>query len=147
MLYTWVMATLSTQTLEPRQKSGSLRGSIATAIITILLLAFPLLATAAIVPKFEEIFRDFGVALPVVTRMFIQVSRVLSTPLGWAGVLLAIGVVIVPCAMIARRTRAAAGAMLLIAMIISLVYFAALVISLFRPLTAMINSLQSGGKP
>jgi type IV pilus assembly protein PilC len=45
---------------------------IAVVIIALLIVAFIMVF---IIPKFEEIFKDFGVALPVLTRVLINVSR------------------------------------------------------------------------
>lgn len=60
---------------------------IATAILTFIMVF--------IIPKFEEIFRDFGVALPALTRWLINVSRwvagtnVGQTVPGWVFIVLA----------------------------------------------------------
>ena len=45
---------------------------IAVVVIAVLIVAFIMVF---IIPKFEEIFRDFGVALPALTRVLINISR------------------------------------------------------------------------
>jgi type IV pilus assembly protein PilC len=45
---------------------------IAVVVIAVLIVAFIMVF---IIPKFEEIFKDFGVALPALTRVLINVSR------------------------------------------------------------------------
>ncbi len=139
------MAQLTTQMPLPPASVKPTCGSVAVAIVSALLLAFPLLATAMIVPKFDEIFRDFGVALPLLARFFINVSRLLTSPVGWILVVIAIGALIVPGTIFARRSRAAAGMLLLLAMVFAGAYFVVLVASLFGPLVSMIESLQRGG--
>ncbi len=142
-LYTQSMATISTQMVPPPVSAPrSSRGSIALAVSTILLLSLPLVITAAVVPKFESIFKDFGVALPVTARMFIQLGHALATPLGWAAVLLVIALAVVPGTMLARRTRFGALALLVLALILAISYIALLVVSMNGPLVQMIESLQ-----
>lgn len=137
------MTSIPTRAIDIRPPAISIRGSVATAMVTMLLLGFPLVVTAAIAPKFDEIFRDFGVPLPALTRLFIQIGRALSTPLGWVATIAIISAIIVPACIVARRSRAAAGALLLVAMIVAGVYFMLLVMSMFGPLNAMIQSLQA----
>jgi type IV pilus assembly protein PilC len=62
------------------EKSQSLRRKIRAALIypvavVIISIAILTFIMVFIIPKFEEIFRDFGVALPVLTRVLINVSR------------------------------------------------------------------------
>ncbi len=45
---------------------------IAVVVIAVLIVAFIMVF---IIPKFEEIFKDFGVALPALTRVLINISR------------------------------------------------------------------------
>ena len=72
-----------------------------------ILLAFMCLTVAgimvAVIPKFKEIFADFGVELPAMTRLLMSISEwfVSGTPPGW--ILVLIPVVIVACFWLRRR--------------------------------------------
>ena len=62
------------------EKAQSLRRKIRAALIypvAVVIIAVAILTfiMVFIIPKFEEIFKDFGVALPVLTRFLITVSR------------------------------------------------------------------------
>lgn len=141
------MSTLSNRALRPAEPARSVTGSTVMTAATILLLAMPLVLTAAVVPKLEEVFKDFGVQLPVLTRMFIQVGRVVSTPLGWAGVMLAIVLVIAPASVLARQKRNAAWLLLMAAILIAAVYAVLLVVGMLIPVMQLNSSLQSGSAP
>lgn len=82
------------------EKAQSLKRKIKAALIypcavVIIAVAIVSFIMVVIIPKFEEIFRDFGVALPGLTRMLINISRWMagnnvgqSVP-GWVFVLVA----------------------------------------------------------
>ncbi len=55
-----------------RKINAALIYPVAVVIIAVAILTFIMVF---IIPKFEEIFRDFGVALPVLTRILINMSR------------------------------------------------------------------------
>ncbi len=55
-----------------RKVNAALIYPVAVVIIAVLILMFIMYF---IIPKFEEIFRDFGVALPALTRILINISR------------------------------------------------------------------------
>jgi type II secretory pathway component PulF len=116
-----------------------------TAVCIFGLLTFPLVVIAIIVPKFEEIFKDFGVALPVVTRVIINVGHAMRSPLG----VVIIGLWLVGSAalagLISLRSAGAAGILLLVGMLLAGISFIVLILSMFAPLVQMIESLQQGG--
>ncbi len=143
--YAQGMATISTQSpLQPTP--ARVAGTTTMAVVTAFLLAFPLIVTAAITPKFEQIFRDFGVALPLAARLFINIGRFLSSPLGWVVVVAAIGLLIVPASILAARRWSIALILFLGALVWFLGYILLLIASMFGPLMTMIESLQAGGK-
>jgi len=109
------------------------------------LLCLPLLVTALVVPKFEEIFKDFGVALPWLTRVEIQVGRLASSPAGWVLMLGVMACVLAPAAWAASRRRAWAAMLLALAVLVGVGYVLLLVLGMFLPLTTLIESLQQGG--
>lgn len=101
--------------------------------------------TAVMTRRYEEIFRDFGVALPLITRLLIVVGRGLTSPIGMvvaaAGVLLLCGIA---SAIASRRTLALTIVIVLtlaLFVMYMVVYFAAMQI----PLGSMIESLRQGG--
>ena len=127
----------------PSARSGGRAATIA--IVTILLLAFPLVITGALVPHFEELFKDFGVALPASTRWIIRLGHAASSVAGWAVIVVALAGIIVPLSFAASRRPALASALLLLSILLTLGYIVVLVISMFLPLVTMIESLQQGG--
>ena len=54
-------------------------------VLSVLLMIF-----VVVVPRFETIFADFGVKLPGVTRLVLDVGRFLQTPIGWIVGLMAV---------------------------------------------------------
>lgn len=99
-----------------------------------------------IAPRFEEIFRDFGVALPWITRVVLGVSWwCRASP--FAGV---VGVLVVGASiatgLVAGRSRSAAPA---IAVLLAALFAGAAIVALFAlafaiPHSQMVNSLQGG---
>lgn len=105
-----------------------------------------------IVPKFEEIFRDFGTPLPVATQWCIGVSRVLTgkgpdgtlTMLLIHGVLLSI--IIVGYAAVRSQTgraRLAGVYLLLISAVMFFLSWLPVVPAMYVPLTDTINAMQN----
>lgn len=141
---------MSTLTLPPPlPASASARSPKQTAWVaslTFLLFAFPLLITGAVVPKFEEIFKDFGVALSTPTRAMIDIGHAASSFIGWFAIVSLLLAVILPISLWASRSPERATAVLLLALFTMFGYLVLLVIAMFSPLVTMIESLQAGGK-
>jgi type II secretory pathway component PulF len=147
IVYNGAMSTLALPPTAPvpqvaRRSPGR---AVFTAVCIFGLLTFPLVVIAIIVPKFEEIFKDFGVALPVVTRVIINVGHAMRSPLG----VVIIGLWLVGSAalagLISLRSAGAAGILLLVGMLLAGISFIVLILSMFAPLVQMIESLQQGG--
>src|SRR5687768_4258232 len=62
----------------PRRLFSVLRFTISIIVMLILAGIFML-----VVPRLESVYMDFGVKLPAVTMIVLDVSRFLRTPLGW----------------------------------------------------------------
>lgn len=86
------------------------RKVIGAMIYPIVVITFAVLIVAgimvAVVPKFEEIFKDFGTSLPSVTRLLIDISKwfVSGVPPGWV-VLLFSPVVVVLFAKLLKQSK------------------------------------------
>lgn len=105
----------------------------------------PLAIAALAVPKFMEIFRDFGVALPLLSRAVIDIGTALATPLGVV-VILMIGLGAAGAVCLAWRVHRVVGIGALLACLAWLcISLGLLAIGLFLPLIAMTESLQQGG--
>lgn len=141
------MVTLSTQATSNLPAPRSARASVAITILTILLLSLPLLLTAAVAPKFEEIFKDFGVALPTLALWEIRLGRALSSAAGWVCVIGIIACFVVPASIWAGNRKSRAAALLSLAALLALVFVGLLVVSFYLPLSSMIESLQQNPKP
>ena len=115
-------------------------GPIAAAAV-----CMPLVILAVVAPKFMEIFRDFGVALPSLSGGLIRGGVALGTPLG-VGFVLLLGVVVVLVVGMAWRVNRVIGAVLLL--LCGAWFLLSLgigIVGFFLPLLAMIESLQRGG--
>lgn len=105
-----------------------------------------------IVPKQEEILRDFGVALPLASRWFINQSRDFcatnpgqSVSVQWVLVplwLLCIAAVTVVCAR--RATMRAGMVFLILGVLWALLSLGLLVVAMQWPMHGMVKSLEGG---
>lgn len=105
-----------------------------------------------VVPKQEEIFKDFGVALPLLTRWFINQSRDFcatnpgqSVSVQWVLLplwLLCIAAVTVACAR--RATMRAGMVFLVLGVLWAFLSLGLLVLAMQLPMHAMARSLQGG---
>jgi hypothetical protein len=111
-----------------------------------------LLLCVLVIPKFLEIFRDFGVALPGLTAMLLSFGRWLAgeTP-GQVvpGALMMVPVIVmmwglVPLSVI-RSTRMAATVIAVVLLLLAGVFLLVGAAALAVPLVAMIESMQGGG--
>lgn len=109
-------------------------------------------AMTTTVPKFEEIFRDFGVALPTLTRWFIAMSREFraanpgqSFSMVWAVLMLWTLAVLGVTWFCAMRRSIWPG---LLFLVLGLIWWGVLgvllVLALDLPMQSMIQSLQGG---
>jgi hypothetical protein len=136
------LQTPCTKTTRVRASGWLIIGPVCAALVVL-----PLAVVAAFAPKFVEIFRDFGVALPLATRGILRLGDAMATPLGIAGLFVLTGAVWMVAAM-AWRIRAAAGlAILVLCTAWALVSIPLIVISVLLPLTAMTESLQQQKGP
>lgn len=131
---------------EPVSAGSRLRIGLASAIAGFAAIV-PLAIAALAVPKFTEIFRDYGVALPLLSRAVIDLGAALATPLGVV-VILMVGLGAAGAVALGWRVQRALGICALLACLGWLcISLGLLAIGLFLPLTAMIDSLQQGGAP
>ena len=105
----------------------------------------PLAILALVAPKFAEIFRDFGVALPGISVLQIRVGVALASPVGIC-VLLLLALLIVLVVGFASHVNRAIGLVLLgLCGVWFLASIGIVVVGLMLPLVAMIESLQQSG--
>ena len=124
--------------LPPERRSPVAVGTI----VVCLLIALVLTVTPIfLVPRFEDIFRDFGMKLPLVTVSFLQFSRAANRgllPLIW--LLAAVPVAVsIPLDRLGRRILRAFLYLVLVAI---LVWIA---LALFMPYVTLVNTV-SGAK-
>ena len=108
-------------------------------IVVCLLIALVLTVTPIfLVPRFEDIFRDFGMKLPLVTVSFLQFSRAANRGLlPLIGLLAAVPVAVsIPLNRLGRRT------FLYLVLVAILVWIA---LALFMPYVTLVNTV-SGAK-
>lgn len=139
----------NSQAVERPPRTASVRVSgVASGLmagIGALFAASPFVMLLAIVPKFQEIFRDFGVELPALTRFILSVSDWLRTsPAGIAAAIVAL-VVICAAGIACARSVKWSGALLIAGVFILLGFAVIHVVALFTPMVKMNESLQQGG--
>ena len=110
----------------------------------------PLAVMLAIIPRFEAIFRDFGIALPATAVWVIDSSRWLrGAQVGQAvpGVVLVapLLVVIIGAAALMAVRRRRSWLLMVALILIPLASIPVIVGAMYAPLAAMIQSLQSSG--
>lgn len=113
---------------------------------TTIWLAFAALAAtwSVFVPKFEEIFVDFGVSLPLISRLVIQAGRFCASGIGMASLLILLFFVLAPIAWASSKTWRATAALAILAGICWSITLLLMLVGMFVPLTMMIKSLQGG---
>lgn len=115
------------------------------ALIGVGLLGIPTLLIALLAPKYAEVFRDFGVRLPLLTKWFLDFGQALATPMGAlaaaAALLVALGAVYA----IARASRPVGVVVLILCALWALAAFVLFLLAMFIPTAAMTESLQGGG--
>lgn len=139
--------TLSPDVRSAPAASGSLFGVAFASLVAAVAAVAPLVILALVVPKFTEIFRDFGVALPLLSRAVIDIGTALATPLGVV-VILMIGLGAAGAVCLACRVHRVVGIGALLACLAWFcISLGLLAIGLFLPLLATIESLQQSGTP
>ncbi len=120
-------------------------GSLLIAPLATFAFLLPLVALIVFGPRFKEIFVDFGVALPAVTRSLLQLSDFLLSPAG-IGSLALMAIVVFVVVAVATGIRRRLGLILLLLCFSWTVVTVGLMLACFwTPLVAMIESLQQGG--
>src|SRR5688572_13908324 len=67
--------------------------SIASFVMTSAVMLIVLAIFIFVIPRLETVYADFGTKLPLITRLVLDVSRFVRTPLGWlCGGIVAFGV-------------------------------------------------------
>jgi len=128
-----------------RQRVFSLRAFLAAAIIQAVLFAL----LGLIVPRFEPIFQSFGVRLPALTQLLLELSRWFRD-VGWIIILplpfvIGFGVGLLtqaPAADAPRRNWRLASIVILIVGVIVIVT----VVALFLPMITLIQAVSGQGK-
>lgn len=127
--------------------TGSQVGVGVASLVAAAAAVIPLAVMALAGPKFMDLFKDFGVALPASTLWMINLGSSLASPLGVVFMLL-LGAGVAGLVCMAWRTRWVLGLAILLACIIWFcVSLGIIVVSLYFPLVAMIESLQQSGTP
>ena len=103
--------------------------------------------TAVLTPRYAEIFRDFGVTLPVFTRGFLTLGRALTTPMGILLAGLAVLLLSLVAGAIAGGGKRAALLLHMLAVALFIIYLGAFLASMQLPLAAMTGSLQQQSTP
>lgn len=95
--------------------------------------------------KFSEMFRDFGVQLPLTSRAVVWLSDWLRTGPGLAAVGI-LGIVVFGIVAVAARRRSAAVVVLLSGLLLGGLGTILVVFALLFPAVAAMESLQGGGR-
>jgi type II secretory pathway component PulF len=110
---------------------------LAMAVMLILLLVF-----LTVIPRFERTYADFGIKLPLITQLVLDISRFLQTPLGWvvAAVIACIVGVVVAVLPIPRRWLR-----LLVIFFMALVVIT-LALAVLLPMINLMDNISAGKK-
>lgn len=111
-------------------------------IVVFFFVACALGVTAVLTPRYTEIFRDFGVALPVITRGFLALGRALTTPMGTLVAGLAVLMLSLAAGAIAGVGKRAALLLHMLAVALFIIYLGAFLASMQLPLATITQSLQ-----
>jgi type II secretory pathway component PulF len=109
--------------------------SLVFGILAVLEWAVVGLALVIVGAKFREIFADFGVELPALTRSLIRLAN------NWLVVVVLVLAAIIGTAFAALKGRAA---LTIASFLLALLTMLAFVIAMYIPLVAMINGLNNG---
>ncbi len=120
------------------------KGSLCMGPVCAAMVVAPLATVAVVAPKFGEIFRDFGVALPLLTQYFLRTGEALASPAGIIGLLLLTLVVWAAVTFVWRLHRGAGFSVLGLCVLWLIAIVPLLIVSFLLPLVAMIESLQRG---
>lgn len=133
------MSTLASAPPPQTRTARATAGVLAFAGGVMMLLPLPVILLS--VGKFREVFADFGVALPMLTRGFIELGRFATSGFGIA-ILFAFSVAVILMSLASARFRAAAIAWFILALAYMGVVLIAYACSMFIPLAAMIDGLK-----
>lgn len=120
------------------------KGSLCMGPVCAAMVIAPLVAVAVFTPKFGEIFRDFGVALPLLTQYFLRIGEVLASPAGIIGLLLLALATWAAVTLVWRLHRGTGFVVLGLCVLWLITSFPLLIVSFLLPLVAMTESLQRG---
>jgi hypothetical protein len=129
-------------TRELGQRRANAIFSLVRFILAIAVMLFVLLIFLTVIPRFERTFADFGIKLPLITQIVLDISRFLQTPLGWvaAAVIACIVGVTVAVLPIPRRWLRLLVILLLAMVVISLA------LAVFLPMIQLIDNISAGKK-
>lgn len=134
----------------PVERGSARTGAVAMACV-VGFWSLPLFALLFVIPKFEEIFKDFGVQLPDTALWLIGASRwVRGDQVGQVipGLVFVAPVFLVFLgAAVVLVLRERSGLVLLGLVLLPILFLAMTIYAMFVPLVAMIESLQGGGAP
>ena len=116
--------------------------SLARFVVAVGVVAILAIILLLVIPRFEVIYKDFGVKLPMVTVIILDTSRFLRTPIGWAFGILIAGVVGVVFAVLPIKGR---WLRLLVVTVLALLVIAR-ALALFMPMISLIDSISGSGK-
>jgi len=123
---------------EGRGASGM---AVAAGALNAMVWSLVLLALLFVVPRFREIFADFGVNLPVPASAAIRLSELMwDVPL-WPAAVVVIGIM-AAVGVAGRKRGGVVAGVLTVLLVIGVIATLALVAGLFVPLTRMIGSLE-----
>jgi type II secretory pathway component PulF len=112
------------------------RFAAAIVVILVLLAIFFL-----IMPRLENVYKDFGVKLPWITMLVLNVSRFLKTPLGWLVAAFIAGIIAVVVAVLPIPRR---WLRLLVTFVLALTVIA-LALAVLLPFLNLMESISGGG--
>lgn len=119
-------------------------GSALIAFTGVGLLGTPIVLMALLAPKYAEVFRDFGVTLPLLTKWFLDFGHALATPLGALAAAAGLLVALVAVYAIARQSRMVGIVVLTLCALWAIAAFVLFMLAMYVPLNELTNSLQRG---
>jgi type II secretory pathway component PulF len=145
-------------TAQPESTGGGpARAAVGSAIRVLFLISTAVMAVvhgaalALIIPHLAGIYRDYGVALPSLTRALIAFSRwtMGDTPgQRIPGALpLALGVGALVAALVVLSRRRSGLVLLMLVNLASMAMLGVIIVAMYLPMVSMIESVQGGAKP
>ena len=114
--------------------------SIVRFILTSAVLAVLVMIFLFVIPRLEATYADFGVKLPWITQLVLDISRFMQTPLGWVTAAFVVGVVALMIAVLPIRGRW----LRMVALFVLTLLTIAMALAILLPFLHLIENISSG---